>query len=110
MSGGAFLYHVLLIDSLSSAVSHTYGCEKVLLPLMQGTIWSLLLFGWRHWNRATQLSGQTVGARVRRWWYETNNWTLPGTAKGFKGKMGSEKLAREMGDVSLRFLRDEVWW
>ncbi|KAF2396286.1 DUF1770-domain-containing protein [Trichodelitschia bisporula] len=52
--------------------------DQVLLPLAQGTMWSLVLFGWRHWNRASQLSGATVGARIRRWWWGVNNWPLPG--------------------------------
>jgi hypothetical protein len=52
-----------------------------------------------------------VGAKIRRWWYRTNNWTLPtGKGAGFRRKMGSEKLAKEMGDVSLTFLREEGWW
>ncbi|TLD27476.1 DUF1770-domain-containing protein [Venturia nashicola] len=48
--------------------------DQVVLPLVQGTVWSLALFGWRHWNRASQLSGASIGARVRRWWWGVNNW------------------------------------
>ncbi|KAF7115003.1 hypothetical protein CNMCM5793_001039 [Aspergillus hiratsukae] len=57
--------------------------DQVLLPLMQGTLWTLALSGWRYWNRTASLSGQTLGSRLRRWWYEVNNWKLPplGTTK-----------------------------
>ncbi|BCS20171.1 DUF1770 domain-containing protein [Aspergillus puulaauensis] len=51
--------------------------DQVLLPLIQGTLWTLALSGWRFWNRTASLSGQTLGSRVRRWWYEVNNWKLP---------------------------------
>ncbi|RAH64420.1 DUF1770 domain-containing protein [Aspergillus aculeatinus CBS 121060] len=51
--------------------------QQVLLPLMQGTLWTLALSGWRFWNRNASLSGQTLGSRIRRWWYEVNNWKLP---------------------------------
>lgn len=67
------------------------------MPLLQGTVWSLALHGWRYWNRTAQLSGNSVGARARRWWYRTNNWKLPGVFKEF-GK--DSKLAAEVGDVS----------
>ncbi|KAI9040238.1 DUF1770 domain-containing protein [Aspergillus affinis] len=61
----------------------TYGRVAwitVLLPLIQGTVWTLALSGWRFWNRNASLSGQTLGSRIRRWWYETNNWKLPSLA------------------------------
>ncbi|KAL4883291.1 hypothetical protein BJY04DRAFT_185281 [Aspergillus karnatakaensis] len=51
--------------------------DQVLLPLFQGTLWTLALSGWRYWNRGASLSGQTLGSRIRRWWYEVNNWKLP---------------------------------
>ncbi|KAL4788044.1 DUF1770-domain-containing protein [Aspergillus varians] len=50
---------------------------QVLLPLVQGTLWTLALSGWRFWNRTASLGGQTLGSRVRRWWYGVNNWKLP---------------------------------
>lgn len=50
---------------------------QVLLPLIQGTVWTLALSGWKFWNRNASLSGQTVGSRIRRWWYDVNNWKLP---------------------------------
>ncbi|KAJ5108508.1 hypothetical protein N7456_005183 [Penicillium angulare] len=51
--------------------------DQVLLPLIQGTVWTLALSGWRFWNRNASLSGQTLGSRLRRWWYDVNNWKLP---------------------------------
>ncbi|PYH99461.1 DUF1770-domain-containing protein [Aspergillus ellipticus CBS 707.79] len=51
--------------------------DQVLLPLIQGTVWTLALSGWRFWNRNASLSGQTLGSKIRRWWYGVNNWKLP---------------------------------
>ncbi|KAJ6107441.1 hypothetical protein N7523_008764 [Penicillium sp. IBT 18751x] len=51
--------------------------DQVLLPLIQGTVWTLALSGWRFWNRNASLSGHTLGSRIRRWWYDVNNWKLP---------------------------------
>lgn len=70
---------------------------QVMMPLLQGTIWSLALHGWRHWNNTTQLSGSSAGAKVRRWWYKTNNWPLTGSLKDY-GK--DTKLMGDVGDVS----------
>ena len=66
------------------------------MPLLQGTIWTLMLSGWRYWNRGVMLQGEGVGARVRRWWWGVNNWTLPEEA------VGREKLAEGVKDVSAR--------
>ena len=51
--------------------------DQVLLPLFQGTLWTLAIVGWKHWNKATKFSGSTLGARVRRWWWDVNNWKIP---------------------------------
>ncbi|GAQ09105.1 uncharacterized protein C14C4.01c [Aspergillus lentulus] len=68
--------------------------DQVLLPLIQGTLWTLALSGWRYWNRTASLSGQTLGSRLRRWWYEVNNWKLPplGTTK-------DPRLAAKVEDI-----------
>ncbi|OAX78787.1 hypothetical protein ACJ72_06901 [Emergomyces africanus] len=50
---------------------------QVFLPLLQGTLWTLALTGWRYWNRGTQFSGRTLGTRIRTWWWEVNNWKIP---------------------------------
>lgn len=74
---------------------------QVLLPLMQGTLWTLALAGWRHWNRGASLQGHTLGSRIRRWWYEVNNWELPRPRSALKDR----KLAGQVQDVSLLSLR-----
>ncbi|KAG9247106.1 hypothetical protein BJ878DRAFT_223075 [Calycina marina] len=71
--------------------------DQILLPLLQGTALTLGLLGWRHWNRSAQLSGTSLGARIRRWWYRTNNWEIKANLRKLRG---DKKLAREIGDVS----------
>ncbi|KAI2741747.1 hypothetical protein DTO013E5_5168 [Penicillium roqueforti] len=65
--------------------------DQVLLPLIQGTVWTLALSGWRFWNRNASVSGHTLGSRVRRWWYEVNNWHLP--------QLGSTRDHKQMSEV-----------
>lgn len=60
--------------------------DQVILPLTQGILWNLAMFGWRHWNRGTKFKGQTVGARVRKWWWGVNNWKLPEDAHNVKAR------------------------
>ncbi|CZR59146.1 uncharacterized protein PAC_09038 [Phialocephala subalpina] len=69
--------------------------DQVFLPLVQGMVWSLALHGWRFWNKNAQLSGSSVGAKVRRWWYRTNNWKMP---ESIAKAGGNEKLAKDVGD------------
>ncbi|KAK2766016.1 hypothetical protein FQN54_007531 [Arachnomyces sp. PD_36] len=56
--------------------------DQVFFPLIQGTLWSLALSGWRFWNRGAQFSGRTVGSKIRRWWWGVNNWKIPGEVLG----------------------------
>ena len=65
---------------------------QVLSPLLQGLVWSLAQHGWRYWNRSAQLNGSSVGAKIRRWWYRTNNWPVTDRE--------DTKLAADVGDVS----------
>lgn len=67
------------------------------MPLMQGMLWSLALHGWRYWNRSAKLRGNGVGARIRRWWYEVNDWPLRQKWNNLGAK---SNLAVEIGDVS----------
>ena len=53
------------------------GRDQVLLPLVQGAVYALAICGWRHWNRGAAFSGQSAGARLRKWWWRFNNWELP---------------------------------
>ncbi|UNI14399.1 hypothetical protein JDV02_001030 [Purpureocillium takamizusanense] len=57
--------------------------DQVVMPLAQGLIYNLLLCGWQHWNRNARLHGNTVGARVRRWWYGVNKWAIPNQRSRF---------------------------
>ena len=52
-----------------------------MMPLTQGIVWNLAVFGWRYWNRGAKLGGQSIGSRVRRWWWNVNDWELPKEAK-----------------------------
>ncbi|KAI9877062.1 MAG: hypothetical protein M1830_004912 [Pleopsidium flavum] len=73
--------------------------DQLFLPLIQGTLWTLALAGWRFWNRSAQFSGRNVGSRIRRWWWGVNNWEIPdqGQAQGI-GMTESEKFAGEVGE------------
>jgi hypothetical protein len=51
------------------------------MPLVQGMAWTLIVSGWRHMNRSSTLKGQSVGAKIRRWWWEVNNWKIPETSE-----------------------------
>nr|POE86483.1 uncharacterized protein c14c4.01c [Quercus suber] len=54
--------------------------DQVMMPLVQGLAWTLIVAGWKHWNRDTQLVGQTMGAKIRRWWWGVNDWHIPARA------------------------------
>lgn len=47
------------------------------MPLVQGMGWTLIVAAWRHVNTAPKFAGQTVGAKIRRWWWGVNNWHIP---------------------------------
>ncbi|KAI1335168.1 hypothetical protein F5Y15DRAFT_420206 [Xylariaceae sp. FL0016] len=49
----------------------------IMMPFAQGIAYNLLVCGWQYWNKNAQLSGNSIGARARRWWYGVNNWPLP---------------------------------
>jgi len=101
-------------QSYLASISHTSSPYKIawitardqlLFPLIQGTIWSLLQLGWRHWNLRANLQGTDLGSRIRRWWYNTNNWKLPPLSDSISNmktrvsNMTKDKnLAREMGE------------
>ncbi|RWA11727.1 hypothetical protein EKO27_g3377 [Xylaria grammica] len=55
--------------------------DQIMMPLAQGVLYNLAIVGWQHWNRNAQMSGSSVGARLRCWWYGVNNWPLPARAK-----------------------------
>ncbi|KAF3064565.1 hypothetical protein GL218_01171 [Daldinia childiae] len=51
--------------------------DQMMMPFAQGVLYNLALHGWHHWNKNARISGTSVGARLRRWWYGVNNWPLP---------------------------------
>ncbi|KAI4196938.1 MAG: hypothetical protein LQ346_003147 [Caloplaca aetnensis] len=51
--------------------------SQVILPLVQGMLWTLLLSGWRYWNRGAQFQGASLGTKVRKWWWKVNDWKIP---------------------------------
>ncbi|KAI5806496.1 hypothetical protein DFH27DRAFT_511643 [Peziza echinospora] len=51
--------------------------DQVVFPLVQGTLFSLGLAGWRAWHGKARFLGRGVGAKVRRWWWGVNNWKVP---------------------------------
>lgn len=67
--------------------------DQVLLPLTQGILWNLAMHGWRFWNRGAKFSGKGVGAKIRRWWWDVNNWQMPKEAK-------RQELTKETREVS----------
>ena len=71
--------------------------DQIFSPLVQGMGWTLVLAGWRYWNRAASFSGQSVGAKIRRWWWNVNNWKLPASGKG--SVLRDEKLAADVREV-----------
>ncbi|KAI1417718.1 DUF1770-domain-containing protein [Hypoxylon sp. FL1857] len=55
--------------------------DQMMMPFAQGVLYNLAICGWHHWNRSARISGNSVGARLRRWWYGVNNWPLPAGAR-----------------------------
>ncbi|KAK0722339.1 hypothetical protein B0T26DRAFT_641417 [Lasiosphaeria miniovina] len=51
--------------------------DQIMMPFAQGILYNLGICGWQYWNKTAQLSGSSVGARVRRWWWGVNNWPIP---------------------------------
>lgn len=67
-------------------------------------MWNLVMSGWRHWNRGSQFSGRTVGARIRRWWWEVNNWKVPAkntTSNSDKVRQVEEYFVDKLGSGGL---------
>lgn len=48
--------------------------DQVFLPLIQGTLWTLALCGWRYWHRGAQVTGSTAGFKIRQLWWKLNGW------------------------------------
>ncbi|OAL44376.1 DUF1770-domain-containing protein [Pyrenochaeta sp. DS3sAY3a] len=74
--------------------------DQVIMCFAQGVLWTLVLNGWRHWNRSAKFSGQGVGARIRRWWWGVNNWSIPKS----KSRLRNSRLTKNVSEVSATFL------
>ncbi|KAL9001605.1 MAG: hypothetical protein Q9188_005424 [Gyalolechia gomerana] len=73
------------------------GRDQVVLPLVQGMLWTLLLSGWRYWNRGAQFQGATIGSKVRRWWWGVNNWKIPEETQEAISEKAGEFYTAQMG-------------
>ncbi|KAK7717354.1 hypothetical protein SLS64_002844 [Diaporthe eres] len=51
--------------------------DQLVMPMLQGVVYNLAWCGWQYWNRNAQMSGNSIGAQVRRWWWGVNNWPIP---------------------------------
>lgn len=51
--------------------------DQVLLPLAQGIGYHMIIMGWRYFNRGSKFAGETLGAKVRKWWWGVNGWKIP---------------------------------
>jgi hypothetical protein len=85
-------------SSHGTRLQHTDSPKQVIFCFAQGVLWTLVLSGWRHWNRSAKFSGQGVGARIRRWWWGVNDWKVP-------SRMKDTKLAKNVSEVSVAFLK-----
>ncbi|KXX80503.1 hypothetical protein MMYC01_202456 [Madurella mycetomatis] len=56
--------------------------DQMMMPFVQGILYNLAICGWQYWNRNARLSGSSIGARVRRWWWGVNKWPIPPESKG----------------------------
>ncbi|RMZ89907.1 hypothetical protein DV736_g2862, partial [Chaetothyriales sp. CBS 134916] len=78
--------------------------DQVLFPLAQGVLWNMVTFGWRYWNRGSKFSGQSLGAKVRKWWWGFNNWKLP--AEATQGNQPRRELAKGAEEAFKAFYID----
>ena len=95
-----FRFEQSYLASIKSAetwwqVAYITTRDQVLLPLTQGILWNLVMHGWRSWNRGAKFSGKSVGAKIRRWWWDVNNWQMPKEAKN----QGFAKEATEVNRI-----------
>ncbi|KAL8836852.1 MAG: hypothetical protein Q9170_002743 [Blastenia crenularia] len=75
------------------------GRDQVILPLVQGMLWTLLLSGWRYWNRGAQFQGATLGSKVRRWWWGVNHWKIPEETQETISEKAGEFYTAQLGTL-----------
>ncbi|KAF2736315.1 DUF1770-domain-containing protein [Polyplosphaeria fusca] len=66
--------------------------DHVVMCFAQGLVYSLLISGWKHWNRSSKFHGRNIGARIRRWWWDVNKWAYPNDGRGWN--LGNQKFTR----------------
>ena len=88
------------IRSASTAwqVAYITARDQILLPLTQGVLWNLAMHGWRFWNRGAKFGGRSVGARIRRWWWDVNQWQVP--ERGEVKMKKHQEITNQAGEVS----------
>lgn len=73
--------------------------DQLFMPLTQGLLWTLVVAGWKNWNTvhntSSKFSGSSIGARLRRWWWQTNNWAIPKP----RASLRDPKLAAQVQEV-----------
>ncbi|KAF1995693.1 DUF1770-domain-containing protein [Amniculicola lignicola CBS 123094] len=69
--------------------------DQVFMCFAQGVLWTLILSGWKHWNRSSKFNGHSVGAKIRRWWWGVNKWSIPATQGAGRG-LKNTKMARNV--------------
>jgi len=72
--------------------------DNVIMSFVQAMGLKVVLLGWRQFNLGANFSGQSVGARVRRWWWGVNNWTLPSSAESGRDDVG-EFVVNQFGSA-----------
>ena len=93
-----FRFEQSYLASLKNAQTNTQIAiitirDQVLLPLAQGILWNLAMFGWRYWNRDVKFKGEGLGVRVRKWWWGVNNWKVPEASPKKEFKKGAEEVS-----------------
>lgn len=81
----------------TGAVIYVTVRDQVLLPLVQGIGYHLLISGWRFMNRGSKFAGEGIGARVRKWWWGVNGWTMPKDARRTRGEGIREWTTAQFG-------------
>lgn len=64
----------------------TFLGAQLMMPMLQGVVYNLAWCGWQHWNKNAQLSGNSWGAKARRWWYGVNKWRIDGRSNNWQQK------------------------
>ncbi|KAK3940491.1 hypothetical protein QBC46DRAFT_385114 [Diplogelasinospora grovesii] len=83
----SYLHSIRLADTWWKVLLIT-ARDQIMMPFAQGILYNLFICGWQQWNRNAQLSGSSVGAKVRRWWWRVNDWPVPGELPSEKRSQG----------------------